>query len=88
MIICLTIVIPLIRQTIVLDHSLILNYFFINCQVKIIRKTVFVELQVLTGTLAIMLLAAGGLQKCGDLVADAVCVAAEIIMDQTKSGGK
>jgi len=27
------------------------------------------------------------LQKCSDLVADAVRVAAEIIMDQTKSGG-
>ncbi len=26
-------------------------------------------------------------QKCGDLVADAVRVAAEVIMDQTKSGG-
>ncbi len=28
-------------------------------------------------------MAAGGPQKCGDLVADAVCVAAEVIMDQT-----
>ncbi len=32
-------------------------------------------------------LAAGGPQKCGDLVADAVRVAAEVIKDQTKSVG-
>jgi len=45
---------------------------------------VLVELQVLTGALTMMPLAAGGPQKCSDLVADAVRVAAELIMDQTK----